>query len=344
MKKGKVLSFGEILLRICPDTNGEWLQDNSLPFYVGGAEGNVATALALWDVPSAYMSAMPDNMMAKQIAAYLESNRVDVSKMLYNGERIGLYYLPKGKDLKNAGVIYDRNYSSFSNLKTGTIDWDEVLKDVSWFNFSAISPALNQNVADVCKEAAEAASRKNITVSIDLNYRAKLWQYGKQPHDVVPELVKYCNVVMGNIWAAEKMLGIPVDASIINENSTKEHYLLQAENTSKAILQQFDKVKTVANTFRFDHAEQGINYYTALFNDNKLFVSHEYFAKKIVDKVGSGDCFMGGIIYGLYNELSSQETLEFATAAAYQKLFIESDATKMSAEEIKDKLKIEKSL
>jgi len=341
MKKGKVLSFGEILLRICPDTNGEWLQENSLPFYVGGAEGNVATALALWNVPSAYMSAMPDNMMAKQIAAYLESNSVDVSKMLYSGERIGLYYLPKGKDLKNAGVIYDRNYSSFSNLKTGTIDWDEVLNDVSWFNFSAISPALNQNVAEVCKEAAEAASRKNITVSIDLNYRAKLWQYGKQPNEVMPALVKYCNVVMGNIWAAEKMLGIPVDSSIINENSTKEHYLQQAENTSKAIIQQFDKVKTVANTFRFDHAEQGINYYTALFNDNKLFVSHEYFAKKIVDKVGSGDCFMGGIIYGLYNELSSQETLEFATAAAYQKLFIESDATKMSAEEIREKLKIE---
>jgi len=333
VKKGKVLSFGELLLRICPDVNGEWLQQNHLPFYVGGAEANVATALALWDLPSAYLSAAPDNLFSQQIVGYLKQQRVDVSKMLYQGERLGLYFLPKGKDLKNAGVIYDRKYSSFSNLRPGTIDGDAILSDVSWFNFSAISPAINEQVAEVCKEAVIAASRKNITVSVDLNYRAKLWQYGKQPHEVMPELITYCDVVMGNVWAAEKMLDIPVDKSIGTGNS-KEEYLEQALKTSESILSKFPKVQTVANTFRFDYNETVIKYYTSLYNNSKLYVSDEYVADKIVDKVGSGDCFMAGIIRGLYLEQPEQELLNFATAAAYQKLFIESDATTKTVSQI----------
>lgn len=334
-KKGKVLSFGELLLRICPDVNGDWLRQNALPFFVGGAEANVATALALWDVPSAYLSAAPDNLMARQVVQYLEGLRIDVSKMLYRGERLGLYFLPKGKDLKNAGVIYDRNYSSFSQLQTGVIDWDHVLRDVSWFNFSAISPAINSNLAAVCQEAVEAASAKKIMVSIDLNYRAKLWQYGKQPNEVLPALAEYCDVIMGNVWAAEKMLGIPVDKTI-NESNTREEYLEQARKTSDAIQKKFTRVKHVANTFRFDHQQTGIHYYTTIYTDEKLYVSQEYFADKIIDKVGSGDCFMGGIIYGLYRQLSPQETLEFATAAAFQKLFIESDATTKNVSQIEN--------
>lgn len=332
-KKGKVLSFGELLLRICPDVEGDWLRQNNLSFYVGGAEANVATALALWDIPSAYLSAAPDNLVSQQIARYLEQYGIDATKMLYRGERLGLYFLTKGKDLKNAGVIYDRNYSSFSQLQPGIIDWDNVLKDVSWFNFSAISPAINANVAAVCKEALEAASKKNVIISVDLNYRAKLWQYGKQPHEVMPELIQYCDMVMGNIWAAEKMLGIPVDKAI-NEKSTKQQYVDHALKTSEAIQHKFSKVKTVANTFRFDHKQTGIQYYTALYHDKKLSVSQEYFAENIVDKVGSGDCFMAGLIYGLYNNLPAVEILEFATAAAFQKLFIAGDATNKTVKQI----------
>lgn len=332
-KKGTVLSFGELLLRICPDVAGDWLKQNNLSFFVGGAEANVAHALALWDIPTAYLSAVPDNLMAKQVVDYLQEHKIDVSKIVYRGERLGLYFLPKGKDLKNAGVIYDRNYSSFSQLQPGMIDWDVILKDVSWFNFSAISPAINANVAAVCKEAVEAASKKNITISIDLNYRAKLWQYGKQPDEVLPSLAGHCDVIMGNVWAAEKMLGIPVDKSI-TENSSKDQYLEQAAKTSAAIQKKFPKVSHVANTFRFDYQQSGIRYYTALYNDKTLSVSQEYLAGKIVDKVGSGDCFMAGIIYGLYNQLSPQETVDFATAAAFQKLFIESDATTKNVKQI----------
>jgi 2-dehydro-3-deoxygluconokinase len=330
----KVLSFGELLLRICPDAGGGWLKENSLPFYVGGAEANVATALALWRIPSGYFSALPDNLLAHQVAGYLEEKGVDMSRVLYQGERLGLYFLPKGKDVKNAGVIYDRDHSSFSALKPGEIDWDAVLADVGWLHFSAISPALNQSVAQVCGEMLRAAAeKKGVTISVDLNYRPKLWQYGVAPTAVMPELVQYCDLVMGNLWAAEKMLGIPVDSSLTGTDR-KEDYLEHARRSSEAILAAFPRVKQVAKTFRFDREEGGIQYYTAFYGDGKLHASREYFSDKIVDKVGSGDCFMAGLIRGISRGQSVQETLEFATAAAFQKLFIPSDATDQRAEDI----------
>ena len=328
----KVLSYGEILLRVCPDAEGGWLQNNTLPFYVGGAEANVATALARWDVPSAYFTALPDNAMSHQLADYLGSIGIDISRIVYQGERLGLYYLPKGKDLKNAGVIYDRAHSSFAGLQPGTIDWDGVLHDIGWLHFSAISPALNANVAAVTLELVKAASQKGVVVSVDLNYRAKLWHYGVQPMDVMPGLVQYCDLVMGNLWAAEKMLGIGVDAALTT--GRKEDYLEHARISSKKIMELFPRVKQVAKTFRFDHGASGIRYYTSFYDGERLYQSREYQSDSILDKVGSGDCFMAGLIHGLSQGRSAQDTLEFATAAAFQKLFIPSDATDQRAEDI----------
>jgi 2-dehydro-3-deoxygluconokinase len=328
----KVLSYGEILLRVCLDADGGWLQDNTLPFYVGGAEANVATALARWDTPSAYLTAMPDNNMSRQLSTYLTSIGIDTTRIIYQGERLGLYYLPKGKDLKNSGVIYDRAHSSFAGLQPGTIDWEEVLRDIGWLHFSAISPALNANAADVTMELVKAASQKNITISVDLNYRAKLWQYGVQPMDVMPGLVQQCDLVMGNLWASEKMLGIPVDAALTA--GKKEDYLEHARISSKKIMELFPRVKHVAKTFRFDDGTGGIRYYTSFYDGERLFQSREYQSDKILDKVGSGDCFMAGLIHGLSQGRPVQDTLEFATAAAFKKLFIPSDATDQRAEDI----------
>ncbi len=333
---GKVLSFGELLLRICPDGDGEWLAENKLPFYIGGAELNVATALALWDIPSAYFTALPENFIADQIIGYMDGCTIDTSKIYHGGDRIGLYYLPKGKDLKNAGVIYDRANSAFAALKTDTINWDNVLEGISWFHFSAICPALTQDAADVCLEAIKAASERGITISIDLNYRAKLWQYGKQPIEIIPKLAKYCDLIMGNIWAAEKMLGISLP-EYIHETSDKNTYLEQAKTTSEEIKKQYPKCKWIANTFRFDY-KQGIKYYTALYTDTELLVSKEYVAEKILDKVGSGDCFMAGLIYGFYQNNSALATLNFATAAAFNKLFIPSDCTTATVADVNQTL------
>lgn len=328
----KVLCFGELLLRLSPQLNGEWIKQNQLPVFIGGAELNTATALAKWGIPVSYCTALPDHYLSREIIEFVSEKNIAINKIQWGGNRIGTYYLPQGADLKNAGVIYDRAYSSFWELKPGQLDWDEILEDISWFNFSAISPALNESVAAVCKEGAEAASKKGIPVSVDLNYRAKLWQYGKQPFEVMPELVQYCDVVMGNVWAAEKMLGIPVDKNLIDENQA---CLQQALLTSKEIFKRFPKCRQVANTFRFD-AEKGVKYYAALYNGEQLFVSHEQQTETIIDKVGSGDTFMAGLIYGNYQKQSAQEIIDFAAAAAFNKLFIKGDATTSSVEEIRN--------
>jgi 2-dehydro-3-deoxygluconokinase len=216
------------------------------------------------------------------------------------------------------------------------VDWEKVFEGINWFHFSAIAASLTQSAADVCEEALQVAAKKSITISVDLNYRNKLWQYGKQPNEVMPGLVKYCDVVMGNIWSANTMLGIPLQEEFIKQG-TKNSYLQQAEQTSKNIQSQFSKVKAVANTFRFDR-DEGIEYYTTLFQQ-KLFVSAEYCASKVLDKVGSGDCFMAGLIYGMNNGYSLQQTLDFATAAAYNKLFIKGDTTNQSVNEINATIK-----
>jgi 2-dehydro-3-deoxygluconokinase len=326
---GKVLSFGELLLRICPDATGDWLSESTFPFYVGGAELNVARALAKWKVPTAYFTALPDNVMSAQMIDYLRNEEIDCTRIQLQGERTGLYYLHKGKDMKHTGVIYDRANSSFSALEPGGLNWNDIFKDISWFHFSAICPALSQNVADLCLEALKAAKERNIRISLDLNYREKLWKYGKTPLSVMPELAKYCDLLMGNIWAAEKMLGINLN----NATLSKADFLKQAEESSREMISLFPNCGAVANTFRFDEGA-GLRYFTTLYSGGTLQVSKTYVAEEIVDKVGSGDCFMAGLIYGFYNEFSPEDTLAFATSAAFTKLFISGDATILGTSEI----------
>jgi 2-dehydro-3-deoxygluconokinase len=329
---GKILSFGEMLLRISPDAEGDWLNNNPLPLYVVGAELNVASALALWGLPSKYFTAVPDNWLSEQIIKSQQNKGIDTSAVIHSGDRVGLYYLTKGKDIKHDALIYDRANSSFSQLKPGTVDWNKVLDGVSWFHFSAICPAISQSVTDVCEEALQAASAKKITISVDLNYRSRLWKYGKSPVEIMPDIVKYCDLVMGNVWAAETMLGIPVVPNI-HETGLKSIYLREALKTSKQIMENYPKCKAVANTFRFD-ATNDVKYFTTLYSDNQYYNSNQYETGQVVDKVGSGDCFMAGLIYGFYNNLGPQQTLEFATAAAFAKLFINGDAINNTVAEI----------
>jgi 2-dehydro-3-deoxygluconokinase len=328
----KIFCFGELLLRLSPELGGKWLTQSVMPVYIGGAELNTATALAKWNVPVTYCTVLPGNYLSKEICEELDKRNINTSGIIFSGNRIGTYYLPQGSDLKNAGVIYDRAYSSFSELQPGQIDWDAMLADISWFHFSAITPALNQNVATVCKEAIEVASKKKLTISVDLNYRSKLWQYGKKPKEIMPPLVEYCDVVMGNIWSADELLGISTDADIHNKKS-KVDYLDHARRTAENLMRNFPACKSVANTFRFDDKDRTL-YYAALDTNGRQFVSKEFSTDQTVDKVGSGDCFMAGLIYGFYNKLASQEIIDFSAAAAFNKLFIRGDATTSTVGEI----------
>jgi 2-dehydro-3-deoxygluconokinase len=328
----KVVCFGELLLRMSPRLNRQWMQDANIPVYIGGAELNAATALARWNVPVKYCTVLPDNYLSREITEDLQEKEINTSAIHFAGNRIGIYYLPQGADLKNAGVIYDRNHSSFAELKPGTIDWEEVLADCSWFHFSAISPALNEQAAAVCKEALETASAKGITISVDLNYRAKLWQYGKQPTEIMPELLQHCQVVMGNIWATEQLLGLP---STIKESKgiAQEGLVAAAGNSMLQLHNTYPKITSMAYTFRLEET-----YFGVLQHGPDMVVSPVFSLKNTIDKVGSGDCFMGALIYGLYNGHQPQDIIDFAAAAATGKMMEMGDATRQSIESIRKRL------
>ncbi len=332
-----IYCFGEILLRFSPVADSGWVQQATMPVFIGGAELNVATALANWGLPVRYASVLPQNSLADDMVAYIAQQGIDSSGLIRGGQRVGTYYLPQGKDLKNAGVIYDRANSGFASLRPGDVDWNTALTGINWLHISAISPALNQSVADVCLELVRAALARDIPISIDLNHRARLWQYGPAPTDIMPGLVEYCNVVMGNIWSANALLGIPVDEHIHDKGQPAD-YIAHARATSEAILARFPRCHTVANTFRFTTLPKGIRYYTTLYTSGEQYVSPTFETDTVADQIGSGDCFMAGLIYGLHQQHPPQTVVDFATAAAFGKLQEIGDATRQTVADVKKRL------
>lgn len=296
-----------------------------MPVFIGGAELNVATALSKWNVPVQYFTALPDSYLSREIIDVVSKRGIDLSKIIFSGDRIGVYYLPQGADLKNAGVIYDRAHSSFASLQPGMLNWDQLLEGISCFHFSAISPAVSAGAAAVCLEGVQAAAAKGITVSLDLNYRAKLWKYGTGPLDLMCQLLPYCNIVMGNIWSANSLLGIPVDPAL-DKDATKEMYIAHARFSSLQIMEAFPSVSVVANTFRFDEGK-GIRYFGTMDLPEQQVISNEYVTASVVDKIGSGDCFMAGLLYGLFEGQTFEQIINFSAAAAFGKLQEKSDAT-----------------
>jgi 2-dehydro-3-deoxygluconokinase len=321
----KICCFGELLLRMSP-VLGQWPMDPAMPVYLGGSELNVASALASWGVPVSYFTALPDTYLSQEICAVLRLHHIDTSAIHFSGSRIGLYILPQGADLKHASVIYDREHSSFSQLETGTIDWERVFDGVGWFHFSAISAALTANAASLCLEAIQAAEKMRLTISVDLNYRSRLWQYGKRPHDIMPNLVSHCDLVMGNIWSAHALLGTTIDDQI-HQKGNRRDYLAHARVTALEIQERFPRCSTVAHTFRFDQHPSGLLYYASLWHQSKQYDSLDFTSPTIQDKVGTGDCFMAGLIYGQVNAMDPSPWINFAASAAFGKFFEPGDRT-----------------
>ena len=332
MSIAKVFCFGEILLHYAPPMNSDFIERQHMPFYLGGAELNVASALAKWDMPVKYGTAMPSHFLTDTIIGHLSKKNIDTSAIQISGNRIGCFYLATGLDMKNAAVVYDRANSSFAEIKKGSIDWKEVLKDVHWFHFSAISASLTQNATDLCEEALIAATEMGIPISVDLNYRAKLWKYGKTPIEVMSQLVKYCTVLMGNLWAVEDMLGISssIKSSI---GSSDEQLALAANNSMLKLKEQFPLLNTIAYTFRLTES-----YFGLMFNKNNFYKSPTYKIIDVKNIVGTGDCFMAGLIYGIRHQHTPEEIINFAAAAAVGKLYELGDATEQSLEQIKKRM------
>lgn len=329
----KVIAYGEILFRITPDPKAF-----AAEFSLGGAELNVATALAAWGTDICYVSRLPENVLSKNIESQIKDLNIDTSRMLWGGERIGIYYMAPGGDMQSHSVVYDRKYSSFSELQPGTVDWDSILEGAKWLHWTAITPAINENAVALCHEMLQAAVKKNITISTDLNYRRLLWKYGKLPHEVMPALAQYCDVIMGNIWSAKDMLGIEWNEKELKRGDKKSCGTM-ALQVAENMVRQFPKCKKVAFTFRFTEPGGQLNYFATLYNGTGILDSISFNREVIVDSVGSGDSFMAGLIYGMLQNMPDQDLINFAAASAVSKLNIKGDANTTPVAEIKQLIK-----
>lgn len=316
MLSHRILCFGELLFRLIPN-----LKDHAAHIYSGGAEANVAAALGTWGVPVDYVSRVPANRITDEVLDELQRCNVNIHKVLKGGDRLGFYYSIPGADLKSSAVVYDRKYSSFSEIKPGDINWRKLLKDISWFHWSAITPALSENLAAVCEEALIEAQKMGITISADLNHRPLLWK-DRDPIVVMTPLVKYCNVVMGNLWSAEKLLGIKFPE--IQAGADDKVYQEAALQSSQQLQQRFPQCKQVAYTFRFSDQE-GIRYFSTLFENGVLYTSARLSTAHVTERVGSGDSFMAGLIYTNVHSFSSQARINHANRCGFSKFFVEGD-------------------
>lgn len=322
----KVLSFGELLLRFeaLPITDEITESRRLYATFPGGAEANVSFALASLGIPVSFFTVIPDNLLAKNALGIMKKNGVDVSKILIKDGRIGSYFLLGANGLTTGNVIYDRKFSSFCDVNAEEIDWDSIFTDCTWLHWTAITPALSQKWILLIKRCLQEARQRNIFISVDLNYRSRLWDFGTDPIDVMPQLVSFCDVIMGNIWASHTMLGTPIDENL-HRFTSKSEYFEFAKKTSTEIFARFPNCKHIANTFRFmDNPNHNLLFGT-YHNLEGDWVSQSFETNDLKDRIGSGDAFMSGLIYGLCKNLAPQEIIDYATITGYKKLFIKGD-------------------
>lgn len=327
----KVITFGEIMLRLSTPGYLRFSQAKQFEATFGGGEANVAVSLANFGIDTEFVTRFPDNDIARSCIRDLHSYGVGTKHCVFGGERLGIYFLETGAVARPSKVVYDRAYSSISTIQPGMIDWEKVFEGADWFHWTGITPAISQSAADVCLEAVKAANRLGIFVSCDLNYRKNLWKYGKTAAEVMPALVEGCDLILGNEEDAEKEFGIKpegfnAEAGVIDT--------AKFEFVAKSLMERFPKATKVAITLRgsvnADHNTWG----AVLYDGKTLFASRRYDITDIVDRVGGGDSFGGGLIYGLLNYGDDQKALDFAVAASCLKHTIEGDYNRVTTKEV----------
>ncbi len=330
MKNKRVITFGEVMLRLKSPGYERLFQSPLLEATFGGGEANVAISLANFGFDAAFCTALPDNMIGDACIGELRRFGVDTSLIVRNGGRMGIYYLESGACQRPSVVVYDRSYSAISIAKPGDIDWDKVFNDAEWFHITGITPAISETAMELSLEAVKKAREKGITISCDFNYRGKLWKYGKKATEVMPELVKYVDYGIANEEDCQKSLGIKVDVDVESGKLDIEKY----RALSDKVLETFPNLKAVAITLR-ESKSADINGWSACMNDRESFYSsRKYEINDIVDRVGGGDSFAAGLIYGLNTYENNQQALEFAVAASCLKHSILGDYNRVSVKEV----------
>lgn len=330
----KVVTFGEIMLRLATPGYLRFTQAGEFTATFGGGEANVAVSLANYGVPADFVTRLPENDIAKACVMDLRKYGVNTSNIIYGGDRLGIYFLETGAVARASKVVYDRANSAIAEIKPGMIDWEKVFEGAQWFHWTGITPALSQGAADACLEAIQVANRLGITVSCDLNYRKNLWKYGKKASEVMPALVEGCDVILGNEEDAEKVFGIKPEGFDVTATAGEVN-AAEFESVCTQLMKRFPRAGKVIITLRGSVNANHNTWGGVLYDGSRLYASRRYDITHIVDRVGGGDSFMGGLIYGLLTYTDDdQKALEFAVAASCLKHTIYGDFNQVSVEEV----------
>jgi 2-dehydro-3-deoxygluconokinase len=333
----KIITFGEIMLRLSPPNQLRFGQARSFDATYGGGESNVAVSLVNYGLETEYVTRLPNNDIGESCLQYLRQYGVGTRFIQRGGNRIGIYFLENGAVMRGSQVIYDRADSSFATISPNSFDWNLIFKDACWFHWTGITPAVSSNAAVVCLEAVKTASAMGITISCDLNYRAKLWKWGKTANEVMDQLVSYVDIAIGNEEDAEKVFGIQApETDVTHGRVTADKYLFVCE----ALASKYEKLKTIAITLRSSVSASHNTWSAVLWDSGKTYIGPIYDITHIVDRVGSGDSFMGGLIYGLLVYPSDpKKTLDFAIAASALKHTIFGDFNLVSISDVEKLMK-----
>ena len=330
----KVVTFGEIMLRLSPPGYLRFSQTNSFDIVYGGGESNVAVSLANYGIPVEFVTRIPKSEIGECALMELRKRGVGTSHIVLGGERLGIYFMETGAVNRSSNIVYDRTNSAMAELKSGMINWDKVFDGVSWFHWTGITQAISKNAADVCLEAVKIASDKGLTISTDLNYRSKLWKYEGNRNEIMTELTSYSDIILGNEEDTEMHFGIKpegLDITTQGNEMNSEAFL----SVCNQMMKKFPKAKKIIITLRGSISASHNSWAGILYDGKKMYESIQYQITDIVDRIGGGDSFMGGLIYGFLNYPNEdQKALDFAVAASCLKHTIKGDVNLVKVEEV----------
>ena len=335
----KVITFGEIMLRLSTPGYLRFTQARQFDATFGGGEANVAVSLANYGIDTEFITRLPDNDIAKSCIRDLRSYGVGTENIVFGGDRLGIYFLETGAVARPSKVIYDRANSSIATIRTGMIDWDKIFEGADWFHWTGITPALSQGAADVCLEAIKAANGLGVTVSCDLNYRKNLWKYGKKAGEIMPALVEGCDIILGNEEDADNVFGINPEGFDVNTTGGAIDQN-RFQSVGEQLMKRFPRARKVVITLRGSINANHNTWGGVLWDGTTLYQSPRYDITHIVDRVGGGDSFMGGLIYGLLTYApDDQKALDFAVAASCLKHTVFGDFNQVTVAEVENLMK-----
>jgi 2-dehydro-3-deoxygluconokinase len=326
----RIVTFGEIMLRLKSPGHERLFQSAMLEATFGGGEANVAVSLANFGMDVSFVTVLPKNELGEACLQDVRKFGVDTSSIKRGPGRMGIYFLEGGANQLASNVVYDRSYSAIALAKPGDIDWDAAFAGADWFHITGITPAISENAMLLSLEAVKAARAKNITVSCDLNYRKKLWNYGKTAPEVMGELVKYVDVVVANEEDCQKALGVKAEVHVESGKLDSDKY----KALSDAVLKTYPNIKQIAITLRESQSADSNDWAACLNDRQQFYLSNKYAIRDIVDRVGGGDAFAAGLIYGLNTYANRQSALEFAVAASCLKHSVIGDFNRVSVAEV----------